>query len=472
MCPEETERRVPVYWLFNRIVRDEREQAAQSLLEVWSAKHVPDHEGDLNPSVLVMHVVGACALAAFEKERTQGAFTERFRELLDSAERALFLIQSHPSADDTDIDQVVAFQGMIDVERFRMRARDGEYEGALLVLDDGMQHIRQAVVTVGESGIDVGALQYARWAKLPLGNVDLGTLRLAAKCFDNLRAQPEVVKDWRRVATACRHLAANWELIEDLRDSTVCHLCGGTRCSHLVEGWESVEGVEFVDYGGISRTIGAFWTFAEGFAISRLSRDQYLELRAIQDQELATRVMQQMFFQETWERLPKLTQDALVQAEVVWWSRARSTKSAVVDNLWKATRQLVPERLVTPFGQYAASGPIKGFAELKAVSLLADGSQAPDLSDLMKVTWQAPQFPEFAKTLGLGTQEYQFLLSVESDLWRLINLRNKSMHPDKGETLEPHDIEWAYRTFLGVGCEGILPRLASLRASAPQARGH
>ncbi|GEM_PF-5536043 len=394
----------------------------------------PDSDMEPDADRLVQHYMYAqvaFALAVLEKRRSDWPNSERFRELVGHAARTCYLfcnsswVKRSGDTSDAMCNTIEFLKGLIWIEEFNISAADGNFEDALNRLSNGVDQL-------GEYGGDVEALDFDP--------------QQAVHCFEMLRAQPGTVKDWADVSLSC------YDFVSSLLD------LGFDRETKVKD--DSGALVSWRDY----------WLTARGFAESRLSPDEYRTWKEREEREHTERHMAHLFFPGVWKQLPKLAQDALVQAEVMWWVRDRSTKSAVVDNIWKATRAIVLERLLTPFGHYAASGPIKGFAELKAITLLSDGSQAPDLSDLMKVTWQAPQFPAFARTLGLGEQEYTFLLSVESDLWTLIKLRNNSTHSDKVETIEPHDVEWAYRTFLGVGCEGILPRLAKLKPSTPQGK--
>ncbi|MBI4297874.1 MAG: hypothetical protein HY676_05015 [Chloroflexi bacterium] len=405
------------------------DECSEELLELGEKQfrqwYMPGAEVKLSPSALHLHTAFCCALAALEKRRTSQSYTERFQELLEYAQRSILLFprEAPDGADDENFqwikEEIRIMGAIINGELFNLRFIEGRYE-------DALWHFSKTYFELGSVERDLGYLK-------PQDAVD---------CFERIRQQPHIVTDWKRVAQNCRAAGdwiGEWDIGPDL-DVPLIDSQGNKWWSHRL-----------------------FWGFATGFATSRLTPDQLRSWKESEEQEHADRHMETLFFPGQWKQLPEAVRDALTQADVVWWSRDRSTKSAVIENLWKATVEIVRETLWAPFVEHVRSHPREELLMLKLDELQKKPSWEPSLGDFLHLMFKESCFDSFMRSHQVSKDDKDFLSSIDRHLGKLNSLRRKSVHPREGEVVQAQDVEWTYRTFLGVGCQGILPRLARIQ---------
>ena len=257
----------------------------------------------------------------------------------------------------------------------------------------------------------------------------------AVDAFKFLYEENSKDTDWKLLASYCRDFKF---IYEDLASDSV-----------------SVFGVAMLSWD--------FWPLAHMLASQRLSRDEFLEtLTGAREKESETR-LRLYFFGEAWDNLPEKARAALISADREYES-VRGRRPIIFDHLRHAARAIMVESLWKPYREFlrgkAANG-LKDPSDLKQVRQIIDDDQSePDLAPLVK----SPYFDEF---LGTISEDTKFVRRLPEKLLGLNDWANKVSHEHHwGYKGFEGQVRETYAEFLGIGRNGILPRLMRLHPKA------
>ena len=205
-----------------------------------------------------------------------------------------------------------------------------------------------------------------------------------------------------------------------------------------------------------SYQLAEYWAFARALCISRLSRDEYRDLRMDDERHTARDRLKRYFFTDIWEDVPPVAQDALITADLIHWAQEGS-KATLPENLRLATEAILEERLVQPFRAWCA-------ANERAPARRSHRREASlKLTLFLGELWDDGRlFSEFASDAyqSVGRREWE---EIRQTLDELRGLRNASAHPGERGAAGPDQVKAVYRKVVGIGCSGVLPRLLKLQ---------
>ena len=207
-----------------------------------------------------------------------------------------------------------------------------------------------------------------------------------------------------------------------------------------------------------------FWGMAKELASQRISPSELIEfLEQGRKKESETR-LRLYFFRDTWDNLPEKARAALISADREYengWGR----RPIIFDHLRHAARAIIVEALWQPYQEYrrnkATNGELKNLADLKRV--FEDDRSEPDrAAHMMRDLIQEPHFEEFLNTV---TEDTRFVKRLPNKLRDLNEWANRVSHEHHwGYKGFEGQIRETYAEFLGIGRNGILPRLMRLRS--------
>ena len=268
---------------------------------------------------------------------------------------------------------------------------------------------------------------------------DLFHLENAVKAFDALIDEDSRNTNWTQVAEHCRFFAKNWHLLSI-----------PVKSKHIPK----------------QETVGESWAIAHGIVLNRMSNDDRIkELQRDRDYQIEDR-LRLYFFGDTWDSMPEKACAALISADREY-ENVRGRRQGVFEDLWLATREILVETLLKSYNAFnAAQKEQREIKSLAALALALDDDK--DLNDIVQDLCYAPLFEDYlAQTFNDGDKT--FIKSLEKPFRNLNNLRNDTVHANrsayKRNSFE-HDIHETYAEFLGIGRNGILPRLMRLHPKA------
>ena len=270
--------------------------------------------------------------------------------------------------------------------------------------------------------------------KFPL---DLFHLENAVKAFDALIDEGSRDTNWTQVAEHCRFFAKNWHLLSIPVES-----------KHIPE----------------QETVSESWAIAHGIVLNMMSNDDRIkELRREKDYQIEDR-LRLYFFHEAWDSLPVKARAALISADREYES-PRGRRQGVFEDLWLVAREILVETLVKSYNAFSAAQKeqreIKSFA---ALALALDDDK--DLNDIVQDLYYAPLFEDYLRQT-FNEDDKEFIKGLEKRFRNLNRLRNDTVHANRPAYKKNNferDIRETYAEFLGIGRNGILPRLMRLRS--------
>ncbi|MDP2952247.1 MAG: hypothetical protein Q8O76_02880, partial [Chloroflexota bacterium] len=204
-----------------------------------------------------------------------------------------------------------------------------------------------------------------------------------------------------------------------------------------------------------------FWHVAQGWAEAQLSPSDLRELLKETEDEAAKKRLKTYFFEgELWNQMPERAQRGLVDADRAWHSTRAGRIEAIFNDLQVATESLcyacIWEGLRSGKGKQSILDFVRRDAELQ------EGRRNPTLADHAWVCRQ-PFFKEFMAAHNLAQGEREFLThELPSALDELRRLRDVAQHDPK-RTWRKEEVTPIFKRFLGIGQEGVLPRLAGVQ---------
>ena len=286
-----------------------------------------------------------------------------------------------------------------------------------------------------EDGEPLSGIRY--W-DIPKGIFDFEN---SVRAFDALIDENARNTNWTVVANCCEILSGFWYLLSIPVSS-----------EHIPE----------------RESGSASWNIAQGMALQKLSPDALADaLAAIRDKEAETR-LRLYFFGDTWDSLPDKARAALISADREY-ENGRGRRPIIFDHLRHAARAVVVEVLAKPYQEFLRSKAdieIKSFSVQSTIVDIEDDRSRLDLRPLIKSLFDASHFGEFIDASSLSSADKGFVKNrVRGKLLYLNGVANTANH-NHSRTYRSfeRDIRETYAEFLGIGRNGILPRLMRLRS--------
>ncbi len=238
---------------------------------------------------------------------------------------------------------------------------------------------------------------------------------------------------------------------------------------------------EFVDPDSELRP---YWMEAQGWLRgSKLEPGELRdELRREEDEKAEQRLRRYFFDNAQWSALPERAQRNLVEADRVWYSHRLGNPGAALENIKIAVEEVMHDLFWEPCCQWIDTGGPTGFEKLdiddfeKIRETLKEPQKNPSLLEFESMV-ESKGLTRFLQTLDLSDYDRSFVRKLRKSLRSLRETRNQVTHDVGGPTLNRGQVAPLYKTFMGLGQEGILPRLARIKAdlerrdSLPTPRG-
>ena len=324
-----------------------------------------------------------------------------------------------------------------------------------------------------------------------------------------LRADKQSVDDWRAVADDCYMLANtswSWRFeefvqvsrrIEDVNEFDEfeyfdkCGVWLSRELAELEQAWHEdqeryheiysihdllgahIEQVRIPYDGGERVNWGEFWHSAGAWATAQLSPGEYRKLREDDRKDEAERRLTNYFFGNDWSHLPEQAQERLINADINWHSPQKTSREAILNDLFRATERMCYEYIWQPLANGEWFTELDKF-EARREKIRSRQYQDPNIGDLLWACRQ-PFFKEFSKYRQLKRSEIEFLTkTLPARCQRLRKSRNSLEHDLTGVLSQDvvDEVNDEFRAFLGIGGKGVLPELARIgRKIEKQPRG-
>ena len=271
----------------------------------------------------------------------------------------------------------------------------------------------------------------------------------AVDSFENLWEENPSDTGWRSLSDYCLSFTGIWIFGQTERD----------------DGEPLVSPKSFFGYLPPS----TFWNHANLLTLQRISPSELMEyLAQTRERESETR-LRLYFFPEHWNSLPDKSRAALISADREY-ENPRGRRPIIFDHLRHAVRATMVETLWKPYHEFlrikATGGGLKNLSYLRQV--IQDDDSDLDLDPLVKNLFDSPLFQEFLDASPFSSADKGFVKNrVRGKLLYLNGLANTANH-DHSRTYRSFEseIREAYAEFLGIGRNGILPRLMRLHPKA------
>ena len=333
----------------------------------------------------------------------------------------------------------VLVSGITFVESALWHAENGEYEEAFSLTGRGYQFLCLTISLNELTGWSKSNLPGAEGLKLPIikskripyylpHSGKNFNIQEAADIFEVLKSNSRKVKDWGKVREVCQTL-----------DYTAGDLYDQGAPIRDGEGneWAPIE----------------YWVSAVAFAECQMSPSELQTYKEEGESREAERRLKRDFFDNLWETLEPDVRELLVEIEIHW---DRGQFNDVVMDLRPALeKELAATIPVLKQAYEIPKGPSNRLVSTRMLNLLKED----EVRDWIKSHTLAP--------------DYTFIVKeIPSNLWKVINARNCFEHKDDPFNLQPksesamiEDVKSLRKTMLGIGCEGVLVRLAKIKSA-------
>ena len=421
------------------------------LVQVCVANRKPRIEPDADmedmDAIIYVHLAVGLALLL---EKTEDGQSERFSELIDDASRIVKRrntgsIKSLPDGCMFPLHiekSMELMEVLIACKLFHRSFNEGKFMDALNFLKDASE--LAAHTDLWGFGLD-DEYPFPTIGTSYSGGDLIAFLvpeQKAVDAFEFLYEENSRDTEWKQLTSHCK---AFQHIYEDLATDSV-----------------SVFRVEMFSWD--------FWQLAHMLASQRISRDELVDVLAqMREKETETR-LRLYFFGDTWDRLPDKARAALISADREY-GNARGRRQGVFEDLWLATREILVETLLKSYNAFSAAQKeqreIKSFA---ALALALDDDK--DLNDIVQDLYYDPLFEDYLRE-AFNEDDRTFIKGLEKRFGNLNRLRNDTVHANRPAYKQNNferDIRETYAEFLGIGSNGILPRLMRLHSDGKARR--
>ncbi|MBI4202374.1 MAG: hypothetical protein HY532_04565 [Chloroflexi bacterium] len=216
--------------------------------------------------------------------------------------------------------------------------------------------------------------------------------------------------------------------------------------------------------GEIEDTV--FWSAATAQAKARLSPDAYRRLREQDEAAASSKRLKQYFFPDTWDLLPQIAQQNLIAADRTLWA-TEGWRYGIFEHLRLSVEPVVDEILGNPFREWLVKNGGRAIVPPSNQAGTQEYEAFMPISRLIQELWvdKKEAFARFVATTFPNVRK-EWWEYLESSLKALRDLRRRGVHPeDQGQPME-QSVANLYAVFLGIGQEGILPRLMQMKRDA------
>lgn len=333
-----------------------------------------------------------------------------------------------------------AIAALILIEFFQMKRIDAKYGEALHLLAEGLQYITQDIEEPPDwikqdNPDDVDRERQLR-VKLKecLALIELNPQEVV-HVFEAIRSR-EKCDNWKQLVNDCKIIAEYWDWCGK----------GDERC---------------IDLSGKETPLLQFWHISQGWAEAQLNPYVLRTLMREREDETAKNRLQTYFFNhELWKQLPEKTQRSLVDADRAWHSTKMGRIESIFNDLKIAAESICYSFIWKGVSSWANRENIGTF--ISKENHLKRINHEPTLVDYSWVLRQ-PFFIEFLNKYNIEEKEQIFLIEkLPSVFDELCTKRNISEHGPK-YIANRADVGPIFKAFMGIGQEGILPRMAEIK---------
>ena len=323
-----------------------------------------------------------------------------------------------------------AVSSLVFIEIARLRALDCNYEEALW----GFSSALTTLFYSNELALDDRYVPEIDVAPQEIVNV-----------FEGLR-DSTTGTGWSDVATYCYCLGTVWAE------------CFGDDPSDLVQ-----------DSNGELWEWRAYWASAQGWAKARLQPSEFLEqMKRSEDEQARQRLVTYFFEESLWAVLSDRATRSLVDAEKAWFSSKWGRVEGIANELRIATEEVLCSLVWDPLCRWTDTRATKTLQLLEFQNIREEQSKrrkAPTLAVLKQVL-RTEALRRFLIEESFPKEDQRFLREELPEHLRRLRIRRSAAEHDIGRSWHRGDVAPLFRIFLGVGCEGVLPRLARMLADA------
>jgi hypothetical protein len=327
-----------------------------------------------------------------------------------------------------------AVVGLVHIEVARLRAIDCKYQEALGCFAAGLSYLSRGIVPTSE---DLATYR----GYIPKIDVDPQEV---ADVFENLRYSTTGI-DWWGISFECEVIEAGWEAclrdpFDTVRDSEKREWC-----------WN------------------AFWHSARGWAAARLQPSEFLEqMKRTEDEQVRQRLTAYFFEATQWAALPERAQRSLIEAEKAWFSSRLGRAERVANELRIATEEVLCRLLWEPLCRWTDSTTLTlTLLDFEKIRMqLSQNGKAPTLFVFYNNVLTTNALREFLVSKSFPSQDQSFLLTALPDYLRDLNRSRAGAEHDIARKWDRAEVAPLFRTFMGIGRVGVLPRLAGMLADA------
>ena len=221
------------------------------------------------------------------------------------------------------------------------------------------------------------------------------------------------------------------------------------------------------EYIGRGTELSNYWSGEQGWirGVKLEPGERLIDLNRDEDEKAYQRLRRYFFAEPQWGALPERAQKRLVEADRVWYSSRHGDPGAVLESVKIAVEEVLFDLLWKPCYHWIDESP-KGLEILDLMNLrqkLQESGQNPSLLEYESML-RSKGLQSFLHTTSSSDEDRRLLRRLWKPLEALRKSRNLVAHDTGGRVLTREQVASLYRKFLGLGEQGILPRLASMKA--------
>ena len=439
--PKESEAlKGPIEGDLSDLTENDFEIVLDGLEKLEIAMRVPYQPDGEEPLLDLMNYAHVAACRALLLKKRQG-YSDDVRWITAEADRAVARFERAVKTwyfdyvPSTDYERsFAAVIGLVQIEVARLRAIDCKYQEALGCFAAGLSYLSCSIVSTSE---DLATYR----GYVPQIDVDAQEV---ADVFENLRCSTTGM-DWRGILFECEVIGAKWEAC--LRDPFDI-----VRDSEEREwSWE------------------AFWVSAHGWAGAKLQPSEFLEqMKRTEDEQARQRLTAYSFDGNLWAALPERARRSLIEAERAWFYSRLGRVEGVANNLRIATEEVLCQLLWEPLCKWTDSTTLTlTLLDFENIREKVSGSEKPPtLAVFYQGVLRTQALRQFLVSKSFSKEDQDFLLKELPDHLRKLRWRRNRAEHEIGRRWDRAEVAPLFRTFMGIDCVGVLPRLARMLAEA------
>ena len=190
------------------------------------------------------------------------------------------------------------------------------------------------------------------------------------------------------------------------------------------------------------------------------------ELRLEEDEKAEQRLRKYFFDNAQWRQLPEQAQRSLVEADRVWFSSQCGNPGTALESIKIAVESVMYELFWKPCFDWIDKDRLSGPEVLDVLVIRNDlqkQNRNPSLFQFESIV-ESKGLASYLRTLDISDTELAFVRKFRRPLESLRQTRLSVAHNPGGLMLTHEQVAPLYKKFLGLGEEGILPRLAKIKA--------